>query len=337
MKDIKQNYDWADAAKGIGIILVVLGHAIEYCKSAGGYLSSGWQVIYECLGAFHMPLFFFISAFLQRRKEQYQPHCYENKQLLVRISGLLIPYVVFSFVFWLSKVLMSASVNNAVTITDLLLIIVYPLSTLWFLYALIVFTLLRALVYRTKISSITVFGVCVFASILFSHTQMPDILAPTVILRVIKNSPFFAAGILAAENGRLETVLSKKKFGFCIAPIVFCILKVLNAHLSINYSTVNMILGFMGIWFVLCVSDSVSFKIINKLGKDSLGIYLMHDYVICVVVIILRKFITEFDSVVILALILGTAIPYFIYQICMNNKYLMLIFKPQILIAKKME
>lgn len=138
-------------------------------------------------------------------------------------------------------------------------------------------------------------------------------------------------------NGRLETVLSKKKFGFCIAPIVFCILKVLNAHLSINYSTVNMILGFMGIWFVLCVSDSVSFKFINKLGKDSLGIYLMHDYVICVVVIILRKFITEFDPVVILALILGTAIPYFIYQICMNNKYLMLIFKPQILIAKKME
>ena len=62
MKDIKQNYDWADAAKGIGIILVVLGHAIEYCNSAGGYLSSGWQVIYECLGAFHMPLFFFISA-----------------------------------------------------------------------------------------------------------------------------------------------------------------------------------------------------------------------------------------------------------------------------------
>lgn len=36
MSDIKQNYDWADVAKGIGIILVVLGHAIEYCNSAGG-------------------------------------------------------------------------------------------------------------------------------------------------------------------------------------------------------------------------------------------------------------------------------------------------------------
>lgn len=39
MKEIKQNYDWADAAKGIGIMLVVLGHAIEYCNSAGGGIS----------------------------------------------------------------------------------------------------------------------------------------------------------------------------------------------------------------------------------------------------------------------------------------------------------
>lgn len=35
MSDIKQNYDWTDAAKGIGIILVVLGHAIDYCNSEG--------------------------------------------------------------------------------------------------------------------------------------------------------------------------------------------------------------------------------------------------------------------------------------------------------------
>lgn len=171
-----------------------------------GYLFSFWKIIYECLGIFHMPLFFFISAFLQRRKEQRQPHCYEKKYLLMRISGLLIPYLIFSFVFWISKVLMSVVVNNTVTIKDLLLIVVYPLSTLWFLYALVVFTLLRVLVFRIKIPSTTVLCICVFESIFISHIQMPDILAPTVISRVIKNLPFFAAGIFTAENGRLEIV-----------------------------------------------------------------------------------------------------------------------------------
>ena len=35
MNNRKQNYDRADVAKGIRIILVVLGHSIEYCNSAG--------------------------------------------------------------------------------------------------------------------------------------------------------------------------------------------------------------------------------------------------------------------------------------------------------------
>lgn len=218
-----------------------------------------------------------------------------------------------------------------------MLIVVYPLSTLWFLYALFVFTILRVLVYKAKISSIVVLGACIFVSILFSHIQMLDILAQTVLSRVIKNSPFFAAGIFAAENGRLETVLNNKKYGIIIAPIVFCTLTVLCTHFSISYAAANMILGFMGIWFALSVSDAIGSKLINKLGRDSLGIYLMHDYVICIVVIILRKFLTAFDPVVILALVLGTAIPYFIYQLCMRNKYLILIFKPQILIVNKME
>lgn len=36
MNNEKINYDWADAAKGIGIILVVLGHSIEYSDGLGG-------------------------------------------------------------------------------------------------------------------------------------------------------------------------------------------------------------------------------------------------------------------------------------------------------------
>ena len=36
MNNRKQNYDWADVAKGIETILVVLGHSIEYCNSARG-------------------------------------------------------------------------------------------------------------------------------------------------------------------------------------------------------------------------------------------------------------------------------------------------------------
>lgn len=72
----KRHYDFLDAMKGMGILLVVLGHVslIEPLNT----------VIY----AFHMPLFFFISGFLffSSRKEHFAVR---------RVKSLLTPYFVF--------------------------------------------------------------------------------------------------------------------------------------------------------------------------------------------------------------------------------------------------
>ena len=80
----KRHYDFLDAMKGMGILLVVLGHVslIEPLNT----------VIY----AFHMPLFFFISGFLffSSRKEHFAVR---------RVKSLLTPYFVFSlltFCYW---------------------------------------------------------------------------------------------------------------------------------------------------------------------------------------------------------------------------------------------
>lgn len=49
-----RHYDWADIAKGIAIILMVLGH------------SSLPAVIQNWIYSFHMPFFFFISGVLTK-------------------------------------------------------------------------------------------------------------------------------------------------------------------------------------------------------------------------------------------------------------------------------
>lgn len=49
---MRQRLEFIDIAKGIGIILVVIGHSI------------GWLVPYHWIYSFHMPFFFFISGFL---------------------------------------------------------------------------------------------------------------------------------------------------------------------------------------------------------------------------------------------------------------------------------
>ncbi len=55
----KQRLIWADSLKGILIVLVVLGHAIQGVYGEDVESNRIWNIIYS----FHMPAFFAISGF----------------------------------------------------------------------------------------------------------------------------------------------------------------------------------------------------------------------------------------------------------------------------------
>lgn len=54
---------WADSLKGVLIILVVLGHAIQETLKDGCFDNHLWNCIYS----FHMPAFMAVSGFLSYR------------------------------------------------------------------------------------------------------------------------------------------------------------------------------------------------------------------------------------------------------------------------------
>src|SRR4051794_26860773 len=84
-------FDFIDAAKAIGIVLVVLGHA-------PGAPSGVVTLIYSL----HMPLFFFLSGFLLSPARADAP----LRTTIVRTGrALLVPYAFFftvSLVYWLA-------------------------------------------------------------------------------------------------------------------------------------------------------------------------------------------------------------------------------------------
>ena len=52
---------WVDSLKGWLMLLVVMGHAIQYCMNAGECESNyWWNLIYS----FHMPAFMALSGFV---------------------------------------------------------------------------------------------------------------------------------------------------------------------------------------------------------------------------------------------------------------------------------
>jgi fucose 4-O-acetylase-like acetyltransferase len=80
---------WVDMAKGTGIMLVVAGHLCWFVTNDRFYVH-----LRDAINLFHMPLFFFISGFLYKRKHDMKELVYS------RFSQLMIPY--FSFLLAVS-------------------------------------------------------------------------------------------------------------------------------------------------------------------------------------------------------------------------------------------
>lgn len=52
-----------DILKGIGILLVIIGHVCYYLMKGGG----GWANWHRIIDSFHMPLFFFVSGYFSSK------------------------------------------------------------------------------------------------------------------------------------------------------------------------------------------------------------------------------------------------------------------------------
>ncbi len=118
---------YLDMARGIGMLLVVLGH-VEY-------LSGEWI---RFVTAFHMPLFFLISGILiRKKKEEEKLFCNLVKK---KLYSIMLPYAIFSLLSFLlesSRLLIKGLDEWNVVLRQLFQsCCLQGVSTLWFLPAL---------------------------------------------------------------------------------------------------------------------------------------------------------------------------------------------------------
>ena len=128
----KKRLDYFDMAKGIGIILVVIGHLQGKDIFA---LSPYILPVCTWIFSFHMPLFFIISGMLIHYKKDLD----KDLPTLIkkRFRGIMIPYYCFS-VCYISIVLYALFIEHSIMPGTLLVNLWYILSTygmsvLWFL------------------------------------------------------------------------------------------------------------------------------------------------------------------------------------------------------------
>lgn len=121
---------WADSLKGLLIILVVLGHAIQRTLGIACETNHLWNMIYS----FHMPAFMAVSGYLAYRTNR-------GGQILPliirRFKQLVVPFFLWTLVLLF--------VNGRFCIEALVNAILYPDGGLWFLWVLFIINVLFVL------------------------------------------------------------------------------------------------------------------------------------------------------------------------------------------------
>lgn len=270
--------DFIDVAKGIGIILVVLGH-----------LNSAEQPIRNFIYSFHMPLFFILSGVFFNDKTDF-------KTLLIKsIKTLLIPYLIFVAVDAIVYIIMHnfqwenvtfAIKTRLISMTGARLRITN--LPLWFMFALFFIRILYYFIQKVKLLEI----ITVLAGILLvavaKHFWYPPKCMYIVALPCVM---FYSIGY------RLKKYifdLSSLKFNgrsfiwLIVAVISLFITSNINECVNIySYKYGNFGLfylnGILGSAIVLILSVWLSnvkqfSKVLVYLGKNSVVILICHYY-----------------------------------------------------------
>ena len=115
---------WADSLKGILIILVVLGHAIQHVLGEGCHNCHLWNMIYS----FHMAAFMAVSGYLAFRGQR------PKGVIFRRFRQLVVPFIIWSLILLLC--------GRRCTLDAVVNIFLYPDSGLWFLWVLFIINVL---------------------------------------------------------------------------------------------------------------------------------------------------------------------------------------------------
>lgn len=268
MKNKKERLTYLDVAKGIGILLIVIGHVYAYNKQIVDRFFVIW------LYSFHMPLFFIISGMLIAHKNE------DNilKFVAKRIKGILIPYaffsifsiLVFAFVDDFNRSLILRNIKR--TIFGLGIDVLWFLPTLFF--SEIIFITIKKIIKNKYLVIICSAAIYAVGNILTKYNG---------ILVLFIGRICIATGFIMMGNYSLNFIRKKNMPIGCIIfiSIIQIILSKLNGMVDLNNLVLNnrflyLINSLIGTYIILETSKLIKQEELVYWGKNTLIVMATH-------------------------------------------------------------
>lgn len=356
-KITKKRLDYLDMAKGIGMVLVLMGHLQG---DAIFSLSPVFHPICVFIFSFHMPLFFIISGILMNHT--YKEEISLKEHAKKRFRFIMIPYFCFSlcYISVVVYALVTGSVMPETLFVNLWYIIsLYGMNVLWFLPALFLGELLF-LALKKKLSGkmfpiviailcAVAFAICAYMSSLNYETTVSKRIHEfvTVLIRPILVCGFITIGFyvhdLTHSNKKIAAFFEKVESSTLRSRLIYIfsgiILLVICAVLSkVNNGIDFRSLVFRNVFFFLVCALIGSFGLIllckglPKLslftfwGQGSLIFMAVHNsetvlFYALKASMYINKFLTHARGYICYAIILGIILLYTSIMIVIIEKF----------------
>ncbi len=287
--------DEIDVAKGIGILLVILGHIVP----ENTYLRT---IIYS----FHMPLFFFLSGLVAKKQYSFNQNKTERKKGFIKSNSKLIAcYLLYSFVFILFDIIFRVSLNRSWKWDIIDTVTLFGINVLWFITAIIIAKNLGSVIINriNKKGSLLVISLLLFLLvnsfgivIVRPSHGVGKIIVNTIIalFRGVLGCSFWLLGYCLKE----KVVYLFRKLDVAKCVLITAVLMIVLMSLSyFNYSRGQvtdihfLIIPFGSMLYLTSILGSVATLFLSRalvlckistfaifLGKNSLLIMVIHEY-----------------------------------------------------------
>ncbi|PPG28186.1 hypothetical protein C5D04_00220 [Rathayibacter sp. AY1D2] len=277
-----ESREWIDFAKGVAISLVVLYHSSLFLGFFGleGYVPKLRTVLLY----FPMPVFFFIAGLTAARMLTWTFAELWRR----RVLALVYLYLLWSFIRVVFYLIVPFSRSEATSPTDPLNVLVLPIlpsSSYWFIWALAIFSILAWAIRKVpRWIQLSVAGLLSVASTTTGLLDTDNIGWD----RVLQNFIFFLVAMFIPRTFYRFAARVKVWQALALAVSYIGIIAVIVAFdanripgVILIASSVAIVLGIAGSQYLVKVR---ALKIFVTMGQQSFQIYLLHLFVIAVVV-----------------------------------------------------
>lgn len=277
--------EYIDVARGVSILIIVYAH-----------IYSNNSTITDYVHLFHVPIFFFISGMLWKKKEV----SYNFKRIFV---SLVIPYVLISSFSIFVYEFLGSYVNGEsglLTVKECIAGLVYANSRtglmkwnrpLWFIPCLATVKILWDLIKKinSQLLQCALAMVLWLTGIILCNTSLNSLRLPWELEVALNMLPYYVVGTVYSKFNIYQKDFYKNRaiffFALLATVLITCIIFEYNiAEISVQYNVYGNYLlfvvgAFAGIFMILLLAQSMKkIKILQIVGQNSMLILLWHKF-----------------------------------------------------------